>query len=390
MASIRAEVASVILDDPEQAAHDAAEQMLEKLGTDPDLVLVFSGGRFAPDRVLAGLWSRLSSRARVVGCSSDTEVDSSGAIRHAVEVVGLSLNGIEARTFQVMSGENESRGKAAAELLGRDEPSAIVAFPDVLESNGTRFLLGLQSGVGSHVPIVGGAPSASGDQAKTYTFCGRDFAMGGSAGVALYGPVQVASAARSGYSPIGAARTITKIDGTAILELDGQPALDAYLEYIGRQWVDDVNTTTEFPVGVVGGALGTQKQSDGTVKLVRAVFRLDKERKALILGGDLPEGAVIRVLRAGREDVLQGAEQATQLALAALAGTPDLALVFSCISRRAVLGPRYREECRSAFSRLPDDIPKGGFYTFGELSPSSGVTMHHESTFTIALFQATR
>lgn len=390
MASIRAEVAAVILDDPEQAAHDAAEQMLDNLGTDPDLVLVFSGGHFAPDRVLAGLWSRLSPRTQVVGCSSDTEVDSSGAIRHAVEVVGLSLNGIEARTFQVTSGENESRGKAAAELLGRDVPSAIVAFPDVLESNGTRFLLGLQSGVGPQVPIVGGAPSVSIEHHKTYTFCGREFAFGGSAGVALYGPVQVASAARSGYDPVGTARTITKVDGTAILELDGLPALDIYLEYVGRQWINNIDTTVEFPVGVVGGALGTQKQSDGEIKLVRAVFRVDEERKALILGGDLPEGAIIRVLRARRDDVLHGAEQATQLAQAAMEGKPDLALIFSCISRRAVLGSRYRDECRSALSRLPHDVPKGGFYTFGELSPMSGVTMHHESTFTIALLRATK
>jgi hypothetical protein len=303
--------------------------------------------------------------------------------------MGLSLNGIEARTFQVPSGENESRGKSAAQMLGSGEPSVIVALPDVLESNGTRFLLGLQSGVGAHVPIVGGAPSVSGEQSKTFTMRGRDFAFGGAAGFALYGPVEVASAARSGYNPIGASRTITKVDGTAVLEIDGQPALDVYLEYVGPKWVENINTTTEFPIGVIGGALGTQKQSDGTVKLVRAVFRVDKERKALILGGDLPEGAIIRVLRAGREDVLHGAEQATQLALAALANKPDMALVFSCISRRSVLGPRFREECRVAFSRLPDDLPKGGFYTFGELSPLAGVTMHHESTFTIALLRAT-
>ena len=390
MASIRAAVSAVVLDDAEQAAGDAAEQMLDKLGTNPDLVLVFSAGQFAPDRVLAGLWSRLPAGCKLVGCSSDTEVDSQGALRNSVEVVGLSLNGIEARAFHVTSGENESRGKAAAELLGRDEPSAIIALPDVLESSGTRFLLGLQGAVGRHVPIVGGAPSVSGEQAKTYTFCGREFAIGGAVGVGLYGPIEIASAARSGYVPIGAARTVTKVDGTAILELDGQPALDAYLDYIGSQWVDDVNTTTEFPVGVVGGALGTQRLSDEAVKLVRAVFRMDKERKALILGGDMPEGAIIRVLRAGREDVLQGAEQAAQMALSTLANKPDLALVFSCISRRAVLASRYRDECRVAFSQLPEDVPKGGFYTFGELSPMAGVTTHHESTFTIALLRASR
>jgi hypothetical protein len=388
MASIRAASAAVGLDDAEQSAHDAAEQMLDQLGTNPDVVLVFTAAKFAPDQVLKGLWSRLSPRTKLVGCTSDVEVDARGAIRRSVSVTGLALSGIEARTFQVASGENESRGKAAASALGPDEPSAIVAFPDVLESNGTRFLLGLQNGVGKHVPIVGGAPAASGSTSKTYSLCEHDFAMGGTSGVALYGPVQIVSAARSGYTPVGARRTITKVDGTAILEFDGTPALDAYLEHVGTRWLEDTNMTSEFPLGVVDGPLGTQVQSDGLVKLVRAIFRIDRERKALILGGDLPAGAVIRVLRAGSEDVLRGAEQATQLALAQMVNKPDLALIFSCISRRATLGPRYRDECKTAFSRLPEDTAKGGFYTFGELSPVGGITMHHESTFTIALLRA--
>lgn len=388
MASIRAAVAAVVHDDAEQAAHDAAEQMLDELGSEPDLALVFSAGKFAPHEVLAGLWSRLSPRTKLVGCSSDTEVDSRGALRNSVEVVGLSLNGIEVRTFQVAAGENESRGKTATSMLGSDEPNAIVALPDVLESNGTQFLLGLQSSVGKRVPIVGGAPSVTGNSAKTYTLCGRELAMGGAAGFALYGPIEVAASARSGYLPTGTPKVITKIDGTAVLELDGRPALDAYIEYVGPKWAEDVNTTTEFPLGVVSEALEAPTQSDDLVKVVRAIFRIDRERKALILAGDLPVGTVVRVLRATRDVVLEGAAQATQLALAQMGAKPDLALVFSCISRRAVLGPRFREECSVSFSRLPDDVPKGGFYTFGELSPVAGITRHHESTFTIALFRA--
>lgn len=389
MSLLQAATAAVVLEDPEQAAQDATEQMLDQLGKQPDLVMVFAAGEFAPERVLSGLKSRLSPRTSVVGCSSDTEVDSRGALRHSVSVLGLSLDGIEARTFQVSSGEeNESRGKAAASLLGPGEPSVIVALPDVVESNGTQFLLGLQSAIGKHVPIVGGAPSVSGETAKTYTLHNGEFAIGGAAGFALYGPVEVASAARSGYVPIGSPKVITKIDGTAILELDGKPALDVYAEYVGPRWHENVNTTTEFPLGVVDGPLGTQKQSDGLIKLVRAVFRVDKERGALILGGDLSLGATVRVLRAESNDVLRGAEEATDLALAQLGNKPDLALIFSCLSRRAVLGPRFREECRAAFSRLPEETPKCGFYTFGELSPLAGVTMHHESTFTIALLRA--
>ena len=67
---------------------------------------------------------------------------------------------------------------------------------------------------------------------------------------------------------------------------------------------------------------------------------------------------------------------------------PDVALIFSCMSRKSVLGPRFAEECQASFARLPAGLPKCGFYTFGELSPVQGVTMHHESTYTIVLLKA--
>ena len=63
---------------------------------------------------------------------------------------------------------------------------------------------------------------------------------------------------------------------------------------------------------------------------------------------------------------------------------PSAAFVFDCTSRKVVLGTRYKEEIRAAFAAIPADIPKIGFYTFGEVCPVDGVAKHHESTFTLA------
>lgn len=388
MATLRASSAAVIAPDAYQAAREACEQMLDGLGQTPDVVLVFASADLSPGLVSEGLWSRLPSSTKVLGATSDTEVDSTSALRGSVSVMGLSLSGLSVRTFCMeRSADNLARGRAAASALGSEKPSAVLAFPDILESNGTQFLLGFQAGIGKDVPIVGGAPSDTGQFSATHTFHQRDVVRGGAVGLAFYGPLQIASAARSGYAPLGAVRTITRVDGAAILELDGRSALSVYREYLGERVSEMPASSVEFPIGVVGGALGTQRQSDGAVKLVRAIFGVDEARGALVLGGDLPEGALVRVLRATSADILASAREAAEAVRAAIP-EPDLALVFSCSSRRTVLSSRYREECRAAFSKLPEDLPKSGFYTYGELSPLAGVTMHHESTFTIALLRA--
>jgi hypothetical protein len=74
----------------------------------------------------------------------------------------------------------------------------------------------------------------------------------------------------------------------------------------------------EFPIGVVGGILGTQRQTDDSLLLVRAIFRVDEPRGALILGGDIPEGAEVRVTRATKQDIVKGAEEATARAMEAM------------------------------------------------------------------------
>jgi len=209
---------------------------------------------------------------------------------------------------------------------------------------------------------------------------------GGAAGVALYGPVELTVAAQSGYVPIGAARTVTAlVGGNQILELDGCNALTVYREYLGARASEMPGVSFEFPVAIMAVTPG-ETSIPSQIQLVRAVFAVDEARGALILGGDIPEGSILRVTRAVRDDIVRGAHECVTRALTAMPA-PDLALVFSCASRVLAMGARYRDECRTAFAALPAELTKFGFYTFGELSPQAGVNHHHESTFTVALLR---
>jgi hypothetical protein len=385
----RAATASVVHDDPVAAGQEVAEELIEELHAAPDLVLLFVAADLPLARVVEGLYSRLPGRTRVVGCSSYAEINREEALTHSATALGLRLGEISCQPFAIAPAGMTSfeAGRRVGEELAPRSPDLVLAFPDVLELNATQFLLGLQDVLGKNVPIVGGAPADLGEFKRTWQVCDRAVLSGGAVGVALKGPIRLVTAARSGYIPIGVTRTCTKVEnGNVVLEIDRRPALQIYRNLLGPLASEMPAISIEFPIGVVGGVLGTQRQPDDGLLLVRAIFRVDEAREALVLGGDIPEGSQIHVARATRADVVRGADEATAKALAAMPD-PDVALLFNCMSRKNVLGPRYKEECAASFARLGPGVPRIGFYTFGELSPVQGVTMHHESTFTLALLK---
>lgn len=386
---LKAATISTVHQDAFTAGKDAAADLLAELGRAPDLVLLFSSAKYDAARVLEGVHSRLPATVPLVGCSAYAEVDTEQALTSSVVLMGLVLPGIEVRTFHVAGRGVDSfaAGREAGLGLRGFAPALIITFADVLDMNATRYLRGLQDTLGKETPIVGGASADDGAFKATFQLHGRDVMSGSAVGVALKGPLEIVTAAKSGYTPVGATHTSTRVEnGNVLLEIDGRPALDIYRSYLGERAAQMPAVSIEFPIGVVGGVEGTPRRTDDAGLLVRAIFRVDEARGALILGGDVPEGAAIRVMRATKEDVVRGAEKATTTALEAMPA-PEIALIFSCMSRKSVLGPRFKDECRASFVQLPEGLPKIGFYTFGELSPVQGITMHHESTYTIVLLR---
>ena len=370
---LRAATVSIVHEDALTAGREAAVDLLAELGRAPDLVILFSSAKYDAAQVLEGIHSRLPATVPLVGCSAYAEVDTEQALTSSVVAIGLVLDGIEVRTFHV-AGRGVSSFDAGREAgLGlRDfAPDLLITFPDVLEMNATRFLLGLQDALGKEVPIVGGASADDGAFKATYQLHGHNVMSGGAVGVALKGPLTIATAAKSGYTPVGATHTVTRVeDGKVVLEIDGRPALAIYRDYLGERAAQMPAVSIEFPIGVVGGIEGTQRQADDALLLVRAIFAVDEARGALILGGDVPEGAAIRVMRATKEDVVRGAVEATATALEAMPA-PEVALIFSCMSRKSVLGAR-RGCPRLASTRSASCRPcKGRPCTTSRLTPSS-------------------
>ncbi len=386
---LKAATVSIVHEDSFAAGEEVAAELKEELQGTPELILLFSSAGYEYEKVLEGIYSKLP-KVSLAGCSSYAEINSEEALTNSVTAMGLQLDGISYKIFRMdeIGADSFEAGKSFGERVKDVEPNLLIIFTDGMQCNATRFLLGLQEILGRNFPIVGGVAADLGEFERTYEFHNQSCISGGVVGLALQGEIEMVTAAKSGWIPVGGTRICTKVEhGNTLIELDGKPALSLYREYLQHRVAEMPRVSAEFPIGIVGGVAGTQRLPNDDILLVRFISGVDEARDAIVFGGDIPEGAEVRMTRATKEDVIRGANEAGAMVCAAMK-KPSIALIFDCMGRKIVLGGKYRDELKDTFNRIGHDIPKIGFYTFGELSPVQGVTMHHNETFTIALLKA--
>ncbi|PCC74472.1 Uncharacterized conserved protein, contains FIST_N domain [Nannocystis exedens] len=385
---LTATTASITHDDPFQAGRDLAAELNDTLGASPDVVLLFAAPTYDPHRLLAGLHRRLAPRVQLVGCTSFAEIGNECAVSGSATALGVRTRDLDAHALYATraSGDSFAVGRALGEQTREREASLLLLLADGVRLDGAAVLRGAQSVLGPEFPIVGGLAADDARFEHTRQFCGRDVLEGAVVGLALAGPVRHATVARGGWEPIGATRRCTRVErDRLVLELDGQPAVNLYREYLGAQGRDLRTAGIEFPLGIVGLPDRPWDGDDG-VQVVRAVCGVDEVRGGLRCTREVPEGAEIRMLRATKDDLIRSASEAAAELGRALPGG-RIALVFDCFSRKMVLGARYKEEVAAAYSRLSPDLTRVGFYTYGELAPVAGQTEQHDATFTAVVIE---
>ena len=96
------------------------------------------------------------------------------------------------------------------------------------------------------------------------------------------------------------------------------------------------------------------------------------------------EGSSVWVMRGDEDSVAAATTEACQDALDGLHGQPAIgALAFDCIARRSVLGEHgIINEVAQLAERL-DGAPVAGFYTYGEIARTQGVSGFHNETLVV-------
>jgi hypothetical protein len=196
----------------------------------------------------------------------------------------------------------------------------------------------------------------------------------------LYGAhVTIGHGSSGGWDNFGPERRVTRSQGNVLVELDGRPALELYKEYLGELASGLPATGLLFPLALRSNAADEKS-------LVRTILAVDEAAQTMTFAGDMPEGALARLMRANYDRLIDGASEAASMAGDAHVGQTGetLAIAISCVGRRLVLGERAEEEIEATLDELPAGTHQIGFYSYGEISPyAKGRCDLHNQTMTL-------
>lgn len=367
---------------------DDLEAQLE--GTAPSLVTLFVGSTHERDYVrLHRMLREKYPSAALVGCSAGGTI---GAGRELEEGAGLSVSAaylpdVEVRPFHLEPDRvpvPEASG-LWREVLGTpsDVDPTIIVFPEPYTSPIVPLLEGLDRTFDGGT-IVGGVASGMQEAGGGALFAGDDVHGTGTAGVVLWGDLQVDTIVSQGCRPIGAPMFVTRGHDNLITGLDGQsPASVLQRLYDSLSSEDQARLRQSLFVGMVmDDDLEVYEQGDF---LIRNILGLDGDNGALAVAADVRPNTVIQFHLRDAETSAHDLQTLLEARHDAGMPTPSGALMFSCLGRgRGLYGkPNFDS---SIVRGIYPDLPIGGFFCNGEIGPVQGITYQHGYTTVLALF----
>ncbi len=193
-----------------------------------------------------------SPQALVSGCSTAGEI--SGRTISDQSLVGIVIKFTSSRVREVCCDislvENAKNlgAELASKLLDKDL-RGILVFSDGLHVNGSALIEAMNTYVDPEKIIISGGLAADGDRFRETWILSRGRMLTKHAiAIGLYGKdIKLSHGSRGGWDIFGPERTITKSHENVLYEIDGQPALKLYKNYLGERAKELPSSGLLFP-----------------------------------------------------------------------------------------------------------------------------------------------
>jgi hypothetical protein len=322
----------------------------------------------------------------IIGCTTDGEISSEGFSTGSAVLAGIASDHIDFHISSVrnLSHDSEKAGRKLAKGLP-PTTTYVQLFSDGLTGNGCAILRGMESVLGGYVPISGGTAGDGGEFVRTWQFAGAEVLSDGAVAIGFSGDFRLGTGVRSGWSPVGIAKKVTRASANVVYELNHQPALEVYERFLGKHAERLPAVGVEYPLGLKdeSGYVGREDYH-----LLRATMSVNRQDGSITFSGEIPEGAMVRLTCGDRASILEAAGKAAQLALNELGESSPVAVFFySCMARKIVLGRHTRGEIQRIRQEVGQNIPIWGFYTYGEYCrvTCEGPNLLHNETATVSV-----
>lgn len=360
-----------------------------ELAIPPQLVLVFGGSSLVSDSKYFNQIKSFYPGSHILLCSTAGEIMGTVVSDNSLVITAIFFEKTTLN-FGETNISNPEESLAAGQNLVKQLPQEnlihVMIFSDGLKVNGTALVKGIRDNLPAHVSVTGGLVGDGSDFKHTYVGLDKEGEEGKIVVVGFYGSLKIGYGSLGGWDPFGPARLITKSKDNILYELDHKPALKLYKEYLGEQASGLPGTGLLFPL-----SLRIQTEEGKETEVVRTLLAVDETAQSMTFAGDIPEGIYAKLMKANFERLIDGASGAANMSAESLgSGSPELAILISCIGRKLVLKERIEEETEAVHSVIGTQAVMTGFYSYGEICPTTPTEKQcqlHNQTMTITTFR---
>ncbi|MDI6104395.1 FIST N-terminal domain-containing protein [Actinoplanes sp. NEAU-A12] len=366
--------------DPAEAGAQACREALG--GRRAGLLVVFASLSHATRGMAEAVHAEAGGDVLMIGCTTSGEFTTdgrgSGVVVNALGGYAASVRAVPHDSVDLY----EAGVIAASSLDDIDaEHRVVLLLGDGRSSDQQEMVRGAYSVAGAQVPLVGGCAGDDATQTGTWAFFSSGTDVQVLPNAVLGAPEPFGIGAAHGWRRTGEPMVVSRSESGTIHELDGEPALDVYLRRTGGAPGLAADPAAFLRFAAVR-PLGLARR---TGEDIRIVFAADPVERSLSGLADTPEGAMVWLMEADDDEVVDATATAAVAAVSAVSA-PLGVLVFDCCVRPIALGS---DGIDLAVSRLRDalkPIPYGGFYSNGEIvRKPQAKGMHHLTVVALAV-----
>jgi len=306
----------------------------------------------------------------VFGASSWGEFTRGGIELDSISVLLLDIqkDSFYLRLDHLEGGDEETTTETVVrQALDRFDDPVIMLLISDLRTRGEAILKTFELLLGPTAQVAGAGAGNTSISDPSHVFTATGISSRGMLTLVMDGSrVGMVTRAACGWQAIGTPKIITRSEGEWIYEIDGAPALDAILKYIGKEDLD-LDDPVQWEVEV--NTLPLQLQRPEGDPIMRPALLYDKETRAVMCTGKMEEGAEIRFSIEPDDGVIDAVLE-DFAAFKDEAGDLDAVVYFSCWGRYNALGPAMNREIREAGKLF--DVPMVGLLSSGEMARATG------------------
>jgi len=336
------------------------EEKEKKIGK-PTLAILFVNA----DLDIEGIHKYLDEREIAhIGASSYGELSNDGT--YFGVYTGLFMY-VPKEYFKIYHSQNEQ-----AVLLGKElgifaknnfENPAIYMLIASKDSQTDLYVKDVQKETNNNIPLYGGHALDNLKFEKYTVFSNNYISNNGVVAVVFdSSKIEIYGDSYSGWDSIGKVHTITKSRGNELLEIDGRPALDLFVEYFDYFDLEKAakGEDSEFIIG--NHPIKVIEEQGGTS--LKSPIEFDLNKRSMTYYCSVPVGTKFKFCTNPKIEITDNLISRIK-EIRVDVNDLDCVLITSCASRQLVLGPFFKKEMKGLYEIW--NKPMAGFLSGGEI-----------------------